>query len=76
MKSVSGSVCKVILAFAFVVFVFMPFGCSSSQLGETAAEGSRRHKRVVRINQQEMTADIDKTLLLDEPAKLTEKRIP
>jgi len=76
MKSVSVSVCKVILAVALLVLVFMPFGCSSSQPGETAAEGNRRHQRVVRINQQEMMADIDKALLLDEPSKLTDKRIP
>jgi len=55
----------------------MPLGCSSvSQPGETAAEGRRRHDRVARINQQEMMSDIDKTLLLDKPSKLTDKRIP
>ncbi len=77
MKSVSVSVCKVILVVALLVLVFMPFGCSSfSQPGETAAEGHRRHQRVVRINQQEMMADIDKVLLLDKPSKLTDRRIP
>jgi len=54
----------------------MPFGCSISQPGETAAEGHRRHQRVVRINQQELMADIDTVLMLDEPSKLTDKRIP
>ena len=77
MKSVSVSVCKVILFVALLVLVFMPFGCSSfSQPGETAAEGHRRHQRVARINQQEMMADIDAVLLLDEPSRLTDKRIP
>jgi hypothetical protein len=76
MKSVSVSVCKVILVVALFVLVSMPFGCSSTQPGETAAEGRRRHDRVLRINQQEMMADIDNTLLLDEPSKLTDKRIP
>ena len=76
MKSVSVSVCKVFLAVALLVLVSISFGCSSSQPGETAAEGRRRHDRVARINQQEMMADIDKTLLLDEPSKLTDKRIP
>jgi hypothetical protein len=74
MKSVS--VCKVILPVILLVLVFMPFGCSSSQPGETAAEGHRRHRRMVRINQQEMMADIDTVLMLDEPSKLTDKRIP
>ena len=77
MKSVSVSACKVILVVAFLVLVFTPFGCSSfSQPGETTAEGSRRHDRVARINQQEMMADLDKTLLFDKPSKLTDKRIP
>jgi hypothetical protein len=76
MKSVYVSVCKVILVVALLVLVFMPSGCSFSQPGETAAEGHRRHQRVTRINQQEMMADIDKALLLDEPSKLTDKRIP
>jgi len=77
MKSVLVSVCKVILVVALLILVFMPLGCSSvSQPGETAAEGRRRHDRVARINQQEMMSDIDKTLLLDKPSKLTDKRIP
>ena len=76
MKSVSVSICKIILAVALLVLVFIPLGCSSSQPGETSAEGNRRHMRMARINQQQMMADIDKTLLLDEPSKLTDKRIP
>jgi len=76
MKSVSVSVCKVILPVILLVLVFMPLGCSSQQPGETAAEGHRRHQRVLRINQQEMMADIDTVLLLDQPSKLTDKRIP
>jgi len=77
MKSVSVSVCNVILVVAMLVLVFMPFGCSSlSQPGETTAEGHRRHQRIARINQQEMMADIDTVLMLDEPRRLTDKRIP
>ena len=76
MKSVSVSVCKVVLPVILLVIVFMPFGCSSSQPGETSAEGHRRHRRMARINQQEMMADIDAVLMLDEPSKLTDKRIP
>ena len=76
MKSVSVSVCKVILVVALLALVFMPFGCSSTQPGETAAEGRRRHDRVARINQQELMADIDKTMMLDKPSSLTEKKIP
>jgi len=76
MKSVSDSVCKVILVVALLVLVFIPFGCSFSQPGETAAEGHRRHQRIARINQQELMEDIDKALLIDKPSKLTDRRIP
>ena len=76
MKNVSVSVCKVVLPVILLVLVFMPFGCNSSQPGETSAEGHRRHQRMARINQQEMMADIDAVLMLDEPSKLTDKRIP
>ena len=76
MRSVSVSVCKVILSVILWALVFVPFGCVSWQPGETAAESQRRHKRVLRINRQEMMADVDKVLLLDKPSKLTDKRIP
>jgi hypothetical protein len=74
MKSVS--VCKVILAVILFVLAFLPLGCSSEQLGETTAEGSRRHQRVLRINQSELMSDIDKLMLFDQPSRLTDMRIP
>jgi len=75
MKSVS--LCKVILSIILWALVFAGFGCGSwAQPGETTAEARRRHKRVLSINRQEMMADIDKVLLLDEPSTLTDKRIP
>jgi hypothetical protein len=75
MKSVS--ICKAILSIILLFMVFIPLGCSSpSQPGETAAEGHRRHQRIARINQQELMADIDMVLMLDEPSRLTDKRIP
>ena len=65
------------LAFLLCGLVFWLCGCRSyEQLGETAAEGHRRHLRTIRINRQEMMGDIDKVILLDEPSKLTDKRIP
>jgi hypothetical protein len=76
MKSISALVCKVILAVILGMFVVLPFGCSSTQLGETAAERHRRHGRIMRINQSELMADIETILLLDKPSKLTEMRIP
>ena len=74
MKSVS--VRKVVLAIVLAVLVLLPFGCNTAQLGETEAEGNRRHRRVHRINQSELMADIDKFMLFDEPSRLTDKRIP
>jgi len=75
MKGVS--VREVILSIILCVLVLLPLGCGSwAQPGETAVEARRRHKRVLSINCQEMMADIDKVLLLDEPSKLTDKRIP
>ena len=56
---------------------FLLCGCRSwEQPGETMAEGHIRHKRILRLNKQEMTADIDRVLQLDEPSKLTNRRIP
>ncbi len=75
MKGVS--VCKVILVIVLCVLFLVPLGCRSyDQLGETAAEGHRRHKRALRINRQEMMEDLDMLMLLDKPSKLTDKRIP
>jgi hypothetical protein len=70
------SVCKVILAVFLSALIFLPFGCSSEQLGETTAEGNRRHLRNLRINQQELMEDADESLLLDQPSRLSDKRMP
>jgi len=51
-------------------------GCSWQHPGETAKEVNRRHDRVLRLNNQMMLSDIDKTLKLDRPSHLTDKRIP
>jgi len=72
----SFSLRKIALAVILAVLVLLPLGCAMDQGGETAAEGSRRHRRVLRINRQGMLADIDRTLLLDKPSKLTGDRIP
>ena len=47
-----------------------------AQLGETEAEGRRRHLRARRINQRALMQDLDKLFLLDKPSKLTERKIP
>jgi hypothetical protein len=76
MKGVSASVFEVILIVILCALVFLPGGCSTQQMGETSDQGEIRHQRNIRIDQQEMMADIDKTMLLDEPSRLTDKRIP
>lgn len=49
-------------------------GCS--QPGETATEVGRRHDRILRLNSQMVLSDVDRTLLLDRPTRLTDKRLP
>ena len=51
-------------------------GCSWAHPGEPADEVHRRHVRAVRINNEQLLADIDKVLLIDEPSKLSEYRLP
>lgn len=68
-----------LFTFAFILYglILLLGGCRScDQPGETTADGRIRHERVLRINQQEMMADIDGILLLDKPSKLTDMRIP
>jgi len=50
-------------------------GCLE-QLGESPAEGRRRHLRNAHINRQELMEDLDVVILADKPSKLTDKRIP
>ena len=72
----SGSLCKIVLAVILAGLTLLHLGCAMDQLGETEAEGNRRHRRVLRTNRQELMADIDRVLLLDKPSRLTDKRIP
>ena len=76
-KSISFFVFKVVVTLIVFVFVLLPSGCKSyEQMGETAAEGRRRHLRNQRLNQQQLMADLDTFWLLDKPSRLTDKRIP
>jgi len=54
-------------------------GCKPAnfaQSGETVAEGGRRHTRNLRVNQEGLSGDIDRTLLFDKPSQGTPLRIP
>ena len=50
-------------------------GCGMHGQGETAAEGSRRHRRILDNNTQQLADDIDMVLMLDKPSKLSELRV-
>lgn len=73
-KIVKNSFISVVLGVILIVLIFVCCGCS--QPGETDAQGNQRHLRNLRINQQELMQDVDRTLLFDEPSKLTDKRAP
>ena len=52
-------------------------GCGFfNQPGKTPAEAHRDHLRTLRVNQQEMMSDIDRTLGVEQPSKLTDKKLP
>jgi len=75
MKSISAW--KLIQVVFLCALFLVPLGCRSyDQMGETAAEGRRRHIRALRINNQQLMEDLDTFMLLDKPSKLTDKRIP
>ena len=50
--------------------------CSMEQMGETTAEGHRRHVRNLRLNRQAMNEDLDALFHLDAPCQTTERVIP
>jgi len=49
---------------------------ATAQLGETAAEGHRRHVRNHRLNRQMMMEDIDTLFHFDQPSRLSEWATP
>lgn len=64
-----------IFALALCCVSLLVSGCSTTQPGETAAEGHRRHLRNLRINQEQLMQDIDHTMMAEQPSKLSEMRI-
>jgi hypothetical protein len=64
------------LAVLLISLVIALTGCSMEQMGETTAEGQRRHVRNLRLNRQAMIEDIDAIFLLDQPSRMTERMIP
>lgn len=70
-----GFVVIILVAFLCSLLVSLS-GCTTTQLGETRAEGHRRHIRNVRLNNRQFNEDLDTALLMQEPSKLTDKTIP
>ena len=66
-----------LLAVLLLSLAVLLTGCGLfDQPGKTAAEVNREHARMLRVNQQQMMADIDRTLGTDKPSTLTDKRLP
>jgi hypothetical protein len=66
-----------VLAIVLVTLIVFSSGCGLfDQPGKTAAEVNREHVRMLRVNQQDMMRDIDRSLLLDEPRGLSDVRMP
>jgi hypothetical protein len=62
------------LALMLCAAALLSTGCRG--MGETRAEASRRHSRVLRLDTQELGSDIDLVLMLDRPSRLTDRRLP
>ncbi len=77
MKSTSKFVATVVISVLGLGFVLAMTGCSMyHRPGETAAERSRRHDRVLRNDMALLADDIDHLLNLDRVTHMSEKRVP
>jgi hypothetical protein len=66
-----------LLGVVLFMLATMSAGCFLfDQQGKTADEVNRDHIRTLRINQEQMMRDIDRTLDLDKPSSLTENKLP
>jgi len=71
------NIAVVLLVSLLMTLVVLLTGCGLfDQPGKTAAEVHREHLRTLQINQQQMMQDIDRSLDMDQPSKLSDKRIP
>jgi len=75
-EQLRNSALRVFALAALLCLVVLFAGCSWQQPGETVAESHRRHRRVMRLNSQAMTSDVDRILQLDQPSKLTDLQVP
>ena len=64
------------LLLLLVSFALTLGGCAKEQMGETVAEGHRRHVRLMRLQKQQMVEDIDAFFMLERPTRTCERTIP
>ena len=64
---------RFLICVIFMVIMLSAFGCGTP--GESAAEVHRRHQRVVDNAAQQMAEDVDSLFMLDQPSRLSDKRV-
>ncbi|MBN1795393.1 MAG: hypothetical protein JW804_01855 [Sedimentisphaerales bacterium] len=67
---------SVTLFLLLVSFAISMSGCAKEQMGETVAEGHRRHVRLMRLQRQQMWEDIDAFLMLERATRTCERSVP
>jgi hypothetical protein len=66
-----------LLGVTLLTLATMSTGCGFfNQQGETAGEVNRDHIRTLRVNNEQMMHDIDRTFFLDKPSSLSEMKLP
>jgi len=66
-----------LLGAVLLTLAVLSTGCGFfAQPGKTPAEVHRQHVRVLKINHQQLMADVDKVLLIDKPSTLMNRRMP
>jgi len=67
-----------VLVVALLAVIVLVSGCKGffDHPGKTAAEVHRDQLRTMKINHQELMADVDRAVFLDKPSRLTNKKIP
>ena len=61
------------LAVLLCAIVVLLTGCQQS--GETLDKGHRRHQRIMTLNQESLSGDIERAFLMDKPSKLTPMKL-
>lgn len=66
-----------LLGVVLLTLATMSTGCGLfDQQGKTADEVNRDHIRMLRVNQEQLMYDIDRTMFLDKPSSLTQNKLP